>query len=449
MVKPLRNALFFLVGLGFLGGVLFIEREKLLLEAELILQSADNSAFVRAVALYLTAFMAVLLCRYLALLICSYLEYLGDKPEPALSLSKEEEALLPLVSIVVPAYNEGRVIAQAIRALLELDYPNYEIVVVDDGSTDDTYEQAMKLARTSGEISVRVISKHNGGKADALNVGIAHARGDFIFNMDGDTKLSPNTLRACIRHFSDPRVGAVAGNVKVINRENALTRLQALEYIEGLALVRKAQSYFRLVGIIPGPAGMFRKSTLLQIRGYDSDTYAEDCDTTLKLLMLGWHVHYEPTAIAWVETPSRPLDLIKQRYRWTRGLLQAVRKHKPSLFRPYREGVQFFILWHMIFESVLWPISNVLGHLFFVYIGFQYGLAVYLLYWWVQLTLLDMVAAAYCIVVEGEDVSLLAYAPLFRICYLLALDVSRVAAAVEEYRGVGMSWGKLEREGKL
>jgi cellulose synthase/poly-beta-1,6-N-acetylglucosamine synthase-like glycosyltransferase len=323
------------------------------------------------------------------------------------------------------------------------------VLVIDDGSTDDTYERAMEIARDSGDVPVRVIAKRNGGKADALNVGIAHARSDFIFNMDGDTKLSRNTLRACIRHFNDPRVGAVAGNVKVFNRENALTRLQALEYIEGLALVRKAQSYLRTVSIIPGPAGMFRKSALMQVHGYDGDTYAEDCDTTLKLLLLGWHVSHEPSAIAWVETPNHALDLIKQRYRWTRGILQAVRKYRTSLFRPRAGGINFFILWHMVFESVLWPLSNVVGNLFFLYIGVQHGLAIYLFYWWLQLTLLDVVAATYCVVLEEEDMSLLAYAPLFRICYLLALDVAKVLAAFEELCGFSMTWGKLERQGKL
>jgi poly-beta-1,6 N-acetyl-D-glucosamine synthase len=449
MVKTLRNTLLAAAGAGMLLCMLFLEQEKILLESELMLQSLRNSIFITAVAAYLTAFMAILLFRYIALIICSYLECLRSSPMAESTPAESDNAALPLISVVVPAYNEGIVIVQALRSLLELDYPNYEVLVIDDGSSDDTYEQAMAVARTSVNVPVKVIAKHNGGKADALNVGMAYARGDFIFNMDGDTKLSPNCLRACIRHFDDPRVGAVAGNVKVINRENALTRLQALEYIEGLALVRKAQSLFSTVSIVPGPAGMFRKKALMQVRGYDCDTFAEDCDTTLKLLLQGWHISYEPSAIAWVETPSRMLDLIKQRYRWTRGILQAVRKYRATLLQPRKGGVNFFILWYMVFESVLWPISNVAGNLFFAYIGFHHGLAVYLLYWWLQLTLLDIVAAVYCVVVEEEDMSLLAYAPLFRIFYLLVLDVAKVFAAFEELRGVSMTWGKLEREGKL
>jgi biofilm PGA synthesis N-glycosyltransferase PgaC len=448
MVKGLRLTLLVSMITAALLCLLLVEREKVLLESELILQSFKQNLLITLTALYLTAFLAILLVRYVVLIVCSYLEFLRSPP-PAQPSADDAQEPLPFVSVVVPAYNEGLVIAQSLRSLLELNYPHYEVLVVDDGSTDDTYERAMEVAHGSDTVPVQVITKHNGGKADALNVGIAHARGDFVFNMDGDTKLSRNTLRACIRHFDDPRVGAVAGNVKVLNRENALTRLQALEYVEGLAMVRKAQSFFRTVSIIPGPAGMFRKSALLQVRGYDSDTYAEDCDTTLKLLLLGWHISYEPTAHAWVETPSRLLGLIKQRYRWTRGILQAVRKYRSTLSQPRKGGVNFLILWYMVFESLLWPISNVAGNIFFAYIGLQYGLAVYLFYSWLQLTLLDIVAASYCLVLEDEDMSLLAYAPLFRVCYLLVMDVAKVLAAFEELRGLSMTWGKLEREGKL
>jgi biofilm PGA synthesis N-glycosyltransferase PgaC len=446
MVKRLLKPAVAAGSVGLLIWLPFLEHGRLLVESELALRSFGDDLFVTIAGMYLAFFMAILMFRYIALIVCSYLEYLRH---PGTAQDAADPATLPFISIVVPAYNEGPVITQALRSLLELDYPCYEVLVVDDGSTDDTYERAMEVAHMSERVEVKVITKRNGGKADALNAGMAHARGDFIFNMDGDTKLSRNTLRACIRHFDDPRVGAVAGNVKVLNRENMLTRLQALEYIEGLAMVRKAQSFFHTVSIVPGPAGLFRKCALMQVRGYDRDTYAEDCDITLKLLMQGWHVSYEPSAIAWVETPSGMLDLIKQRYRWSRGILQAIRKYRGALLHPRKSGVNCFVLWHMAFESIVWPVTTVLGSLFFIHIALQYGLAVYLLYWWLQLTLLDIVAATYCVVLEDEDVSLLAYAPLFRIFYLLTLDVAKVLATVEELQGSSMTWGKLERQGKL
>lgn len=410
-----------------------------------------ENTFMTAIAGYLLFFLALLIMRYAILILYSFLDHLEDlqRKRDAPAPRYQEEASLPMITIVVPAYNEGVVIAQALYALLKLDYPNYEVVVVDDGSTDDTYEQALAVAQESSQVPIRVITKRNGGKAEALNTGMTVARGEFILNMDGDTKLSPNTLRVCVLHFNNPRVGAVAGNVKVINRENIWTNIQALEYVEGLAMARKAQSFMRSVNIIPGPLGMFRKSVLQQVGGYDHDTFAEDCDLTLKMLVKGWHVAYEPAAIAWVESPSRLLDLLKQRYRWTRGILQATAKHSKALFSPRQSGVNFFILWYMLFEGILWPFSSLLGNLFFVFVGFKFGLATLLFFWWLQLTLLDVVAASYCVIIEEEDPVLIPYAVLFRMVYINITDIAKVFASIEEWRGTAMTWGKLEREGKL
>ncbi len=410
-----------------------------------------ESAVLTAISIYLLIFLTLLIIRYAVLIMYSFmehLEYLVKRDEES-HASPSPDTSLPMISLVVPAYNEGMVIQPAIRSLLLLDYPNYEVLVIDDGSTDDTYEKSLAVAREDHDVPIRVITKPNGGKADALNTGMTHARGEFVLNMDGDTKLSRNTLRACVRHFDNPNVGAVAGNVKVLNRDNMWTKLQALEYVEGLAMARKAQSFLRAVNIIPGPLGMFRKSVLQDAGGYDHDTFAEDCDLTLKLLMRGWHIAYEPTAIAWVETPSRLLDLLKQRYRWTRGILQATRKHRSALWNPRKAGINFFILWYMLFEGIMWPFSTVLGNLFFIYIGLKYGVVIFLFYWWLQLTILDIVAASYCVIVEEESPSLIMYSVGFRLFYITIIDISKVFATIEEWRGTTMTWGKLQREGKL
>ena len=410
-----------------------------------------ESYLLSAISIYLLIFLVILVVRYSVMILYSFMDHLEGmykKDKPSVNLQQDDNAL-PLISLVVPAYNEGVVIQAAIRSLLLLDYPNYEILVIDDGSTDDTYEKALGVAREPHSIPIRVITKRNGGKAEALNTGMTAARGEFILNMDGDSKLSSNTLRACIRHFDNPKIGAVAGNVKVINRENMWSNIQALEYVEGLAMARKAQSFLRIVNIIPGPLGMFRKTVLQQVGGYDHDTFAEDCDLTLKMLMRGWQIAYEPAAVAWVETPSQLLNLLKQRYRWTRGILQATNKHKASLWQPRTAGVNCFILWYMLFEGIMWPFSTLLGSIFFAYVGIQYGLSSLLFYWWLQLTILDVVAAAYCVVIEEEAPSLILYAVLFRLIYINIIDVSKVFATIEEWRGNTMTWGKLDREGKL
>lgn len=410
-----------------------------------------ESTVLTAITVYLFLFLCALILRYGVLIFYSFLDHIESlyKKKSAVPPRFSEEKSLPMVSVVVPAFNEGLVIQAALLALLKLDYPNYEIIVVDDGSTDDTYDKARQIAQEQTEIQIRVVTKRNAGKAEALNTGMTLARGELILNMDGDTKLSANSLRVCVPHFKNPSIGAVAGNVKVINRENMLTRIQSLEYVEGLAMARKAQSFIRSVNIIPGPLGMFRKSVLEQVGGYDHDTFAEDCDLTLKMLMRGWHIAYEPNAIAWVETPSGLLDLIKQRYRWTRGILQAIRKHSKALWHPRTTGINFFLLWYMLFEGIMWPFSTVLGNLFFIYVSFQYGLATLLFFWWLQLTVLDVVAAAYCVIIEEEEPSLIIYSVLFRLFYINIADISKVFATIEEWRGTAMGWGKLEREGKL
>lgn len=404
------------------------------------------------IGIYLISFLCLVVLRYLGMIVYSFMEHLSyvQSSEITFTENYQRDDTLPLISLIVPAFNEARMIQPALRNLMELDYPYFEVILVDDGSTDDTFELGSIVARESMRTKIRVVRKKNGGKADALNTGIALARGEFVVCMDADTKLAPETLRAMVRHFDDPRVGAVAGNVKVYNRENLLTRVQALEYVEGLAMARRAQSFLRSVNIIPGPCGMFRKSVLRSVGGFDTDTFAEDYDLTVKILLDGWYVGYEPMAVAWVETPSHILDLTKQRYRWTRGILQTMRKHQQTLWHPRRDGVvNTLLLWYMVFEGILWPISNVLGNALFCYVGLRYGVVIFILYWWLQLTLLDLIAAAYCVILEKEQPSLIPYAIVFRLFYILVIDVAKVLATIEEWSGSRMTWGKLEREGKL
>jgi len=399
------------------------------------------SAFVRGAMWVLLVFLVLLILRYAGLLWFSYLNHLErDDSEPA---------QLPLISVLVPAYNEGAVIQGSIRSLLELDYPRYEIVVIDDGSKDDTYTKASSYAGDHGRALVRVVRKENGGKARALNTGISLANGEFILCMDGDSALHPLTLRRAVRHFASPHIGAVAGSVKVVNRTNLLSSLQALEYVEGLNMVRAAQGFFRLVNIIPGPIGIFRRSALEGVGGYDHDTFAEDCDLTLKLLIDGWQVAYEPEAIAYTEAPEKLLDLLKQRYRWTRGILQAIAKHKRALVDP-RQGLGIsFTLWYMIFEGILWPSMNVFAHILFIFVAARYGTALPLVLWWAQLTILDLAAALYCVATEEERISLVPYALLYRAFFALTIDVAKLFATLEELLRLRMEWGKLDRIGRI
>jgi cellulose synthase/poly-beta-1,6-N-acetylglucosamine synthase-like glycosyltransferase len=404
-----------------------------------------SSLFIQGSMYILFAFLVILVLRYFLLMWFSYLDHLEELTQEA------GPVFTPRVSIIVPAFNEGKVIESSIRSLLELDYPNFEIIVVDDGSSDDTFQKARRFEGLHGlhRIPVRVLSQPNGGKARALNRGISLAEGALVLCMDGDSKLTPQTLRRAVRHFVDPTIGAVAGNVKVVNRHNLLCRLQALEYIEGLNLVRKAQGFFRIVNIIPGPIGIFRRRVLEQVRYYAADTYAEDCDLTLNILMHGWRIKYEPEAIAYTEAPESIRDLIRQRYRWTRGILQSIRKHKRALVSFQHGSTNTFVLWYMIFEGLLWPAMNVASNLLFITLGAFYGYSHFAVFWWLQLTILDLGAALYCVSIEREALLLVPYSVFYRLFFVLAIDVCKLLGTVDELLGLRMSWGKLERSGRL
>jgi poly-beta-1,6 N-acetyl-D-glucosamine synthase len=395
---------------------------------------------VRLVVISLIIFLAILFMRYFSLLWFGFLQLLEKTMRP-----HDADAPLPPVSIIVPAYNEGAVLESAIEALLRIDYPTFEIIIVDDGSSDNTVTVARRWEGFHGNVEIRVFHKKNGGKATALNTGIAQARYAFVLCMDADSAIEPDSLREAVPHFQDESVGAVAGNVKVVNRENLLTRLQALEYIEGLNLPRRAQGFIAAVNIVPGPVGLFRMDALQEVGGYDNDTFAEDADLTLKLITAGWKIVYEENAIAWTQAPRKVLDLIQQRYRWTRGILQAIRKRKRILLEPFPD----FPLWlsgmEMAFEGILWPVLNVYGHLFFALVALLYGMGELLLYWWILLTLLDLVAALITVSMEEESLSLVPLAVIYRFFFILFLDVTKTFAAIEEAFKLGMEWGKLRR----
>ena len=395
---------------------------------------------VRLVLISLIIFLAILFVRYFALLWFGYLQHTEKTIRGG-----DESDFTPPVTVIVPAYNEAGVLDDAIDALLQLDYPAYEIIVVDDGSTDDTASVARGWEGQHGNVEVRVLNKANGGKATALNTGIAHARYIFILCMDADSSIEPQTLRVVMPHFIDPSVGAVAGNVKIVNRDHWLTRLQALEYIEGLNMPRRAQGFIGAVNIVPGPVGVFRLDALHEVGGYDIDTFAEDADLTLKLVTAGWKIIYEDEAITWTQGPTNVLDLIQQRYRWTRGILQATRKRKGILLRPFPDFPLWLSAIEMVFEGVLWPVLNVYAHLFFAVVALVYGMGELLLYWWILLTLLDLVVALITVSMEEESLGLVPYAIAYRFFFILFLDVTKTFAAVEEALNLGMDWGKLRR----
>lgn len=251
----------------------------------------------------------------------------------------------PLVSILVPAYNEEATIEAALESLLQLAYPNYEIVFVDDGSSDRTLSLARAFDRRNNAVAVHVHSKPNAGKWSALNLAFRLAKGEFVLCIDADSRLDPDALEHLVRAMlRDENIGAVAGQIRVRNRGSILTRLQALEYLNCNGTLRAAQTLTGDVLVVPGPLGLFRRSAMQEVwdrRGaarevddsqgryvgpYEDDTFAEDFDLSIGLRSVGYSITYEPRAVSHTEAPVTVLGLLNQRYRWQRGSIQVLRK---------------------------------------------------------------------------------------------------------------------------
>lgn len=445
MRRPHYSVLFIagLVALVVLGALVVIG-------IVLTLQSPTEyrSLATQSIAILMLVFLALLLLRYGSLVWLAYLQSVEEANATA-DGADGRGRYLPPVSIILPAYNEAAVIEGAIRSLLRLDYPRYEIIVVDDGSTDDTARIASRFVGDFDSVRVRLYRKSNGGKASALNLGLQNADHPFVLTMDGDSMIAPRTLRESMHHFLRDDVAAVAGNVKVGNRVNLLTRLQALEYIEGLNIPRRAQALIRAVAIVPGPVGIFRRDVLLQVGGYDSDTFAEDADLTLKLLSHGWRVVYEDRAIARTEAPETMRDLMKQRYRWTRGILQSLDKYRSTVWS--REGdaaVRVSIL-NLLFEILVWPALNIFGHVGFSIVALAYGMPTTVVAWWLLITLMEVAVALLAVSLEEEELALVPMAVLYRFFFIFVIDVAKLLASIEEFLKLEMNWGKLARTGTV
>lgn len=351
----------------------------------------------------------------------------------------------PFVSILVPAYNEGKVIGKTIKSLLRSQYPDFEIIVIDDGSTDETRKVALSF-QSSGK--VRVLTKENGGKASALNAGLAAALGEIIVTLDGDTIFTPTTVRQLVRHFADPSIGAVAGVIKVGNRSNILTKWQALEYISGIAVDRQAQGIMQAIAIVPGACSAWRKSAIIEAGGHSSATLAEDCDLTLAIQKAGYRIVQEMHAIAYTEAPDSLRALMKQRFRWTFGNMQSLWKHRGMIGRR-RYGFLGLVVMPFFVFTIFVPL------LFtpFVYIQLIVSLLngdwVTAVVYFGIFTLVHLVLATVAVLLSRERFSLIFLVPFYRMIY----DPIRVyilyASFVAALKGRRNGWGKLQRTGAV
>src|SRR6266853_1284918 len=263
----------------------------------------------------------------------------------------------PLVTVIIPAFNEEKGIENTVRSVLASDYPRLRTIVADDGSTDSTSAVVReKFSREIADGRVLLLTKPNAGKASALNEALKHTDDEIYIGIDADTVIAPTAITILVPHFADPKVGAVAGNAKVGNRVNLWTRWQALEYITSQNFERRALSVFGAVSVVPGAIGAWRVSAVRQAGGYHTDTVAEDADLTMSLLRRSYRVEYEDRALAYTEAPTHASSLMRQRFRWSFGILQAVWKHR-GVFA--RKGVLGWVaLPNILIFQILLPLVS-------------------------------------------------------------------------------------------
>jgi cellulose synthase/poly-beta-1,6-N-acetylglucosamine synthase-like glycosyltransferase/peptidoglycan/xylan/chitin deacetylase (PgdA/CDA1 family)/spore germination protein YaaH len=263
----------------------------------------------------------------------------------------------PRVAVLIPAYNEETVIVRTIRSVLNSDYQNLHIIVIDDGSSDRTFEVARDAY--TAEIAagrVQVLTKANGGKAAALNYALDRLEEEIYVGIDADTVIAADAISKLIPHFEDPRIGAMAGNAKVGNRVNLWTRWQALEYITSQNFERRALDLFHVVTVVPGAIGAWRTAPVKAAGGYPLNTVAEDADLTMNILEQGLRVDYEDRSLAFTEAPIDASGLMRQRFRWSFGTLQAIWKHRAAFVRNKAMGL--FALPNILIFQMFLPLVS-------------------------------------------------------------------------------------------
>src|SRR2546426_5373334 len=363
-----------------------------------------------------------------------------------------------LVSVIVPAYNEELVIEGTIRSLLASDYQNYEIIVVDDGSKDRTSEIVRE--KFGNDDRVYLITTTNIGKAAALNLGLRHARGGVVIALDADTLFVPQTIGALAHRFYDSQLGAIAGNAKVGNRINIVTRWQALEYITSQNMDRRAFASLNCITVVPGAVGAWRRDLLDQVGGFPADTLAEDQDLTLNIRRMGYNIGYEENAIAWTEAPDSLRTLAGQRFRWAFGTLQCMWKHLDALFRPRYGTLGFIALPNVWIFQILFPLISPVMDLMLCYVLISSGLdwlqqpkgysstaLRQVLFYYALFLAIDWVAACFAFLLEKkEDWRLLWWLFLQRFCYRQVMYYVMIKSVAVAARGTTGGWGKLDRK---
>jgi peptidoglycan-N-acetylglucosamine deacetylase len=376
----------------------------------------------------------------------------------------EVEGYRPRVAVLIPAYNEEKVIVRTVQAALASDYPDLRVILIDDGSSDRTLEVARTaFDREEASGQVLILTKPNSGKAEALNFGLEYLRDEEIFvGIDADTVIAHDAVSRLVPHFINPRVAAVAGNAKVGNRVNLWTRWQALEYITSQNFERRALNTLGAVSVVPGAIGAWRTAAVRQAGGYHIDTVAEDADLTMALLERGYRIEYEDLALAYTEAPVTANGLMRQRFRWSFGILQSVWKHRAAFGR---KGVLGWVaLPNIVVFQIMLPLVSPFIDLMFSVGAIWYLIQKFyhpestdpasfqrLLVFFVAFLVIDFFASAVAFALERrrpearEDTWLLTQVWLQRFAYRQLFSVVLLKTLKRALTGQRFAWDKLER----
>ena len=309
-----------------------------------------------------------------------------------------DKGVWPLVSVIVPAYNEQVNAIRTVKSLLAQDYPNLEIIFVDDGSKDETYSVVRE--HFIANANVRVYTKTNGGKASALNFGIQKSNADFVVCIDADTQLKTDAVTELMRKFDNKNVAAVAGNVKVGNQVNMITRWQSIEYITSQNFDRRAFDLLNCITVVPGAIGAFRKDAVLIAGGFTTDTLAEDCDLTMRLHMHGYSIRNCNSAISYTEAPETFRQFLKQRFRWSFGVMQCFWKHRRAVFNPRYKNFGMVAMPNILVYQMILPFLAPLADIILVLsiIAASLGVIVasipHIILYYIIFTFIDIAGAA-------------------------------------------------------
>ncbi len=370
------------------------------------------------------------------------------------------EKYKPSVSVIVPAFNEHRVIVRTIESLLRSEYDDFEIIVVDDGSTDETFEIVKRTFAGNARVSIH--QKTNAGKAAALNYGWRQSTGDVIIALDADTLFTPQTLPALAHRFADPTIGAVAGNAKVGNRINIVTKWQALEYVTSQNFDRRAFASLNCITVVPGSVGAWRRSVLEEVGGFSSDTLAEDQDLTIHVRKLGYRIGYEEAAIGLTEAPDSLRNLAKQRFRWSYGTLQCMWKHKNALLNPRYGTLGFIAMPNVWIFQVLFPLISPIMDMVFAWTLISALLTSLehqeeyahtptnlnqVIFYYALFLAVDWFGAFLAFMMERtEQKRLLGWLLIQRFGYRQVMYWVMVKSVYTAIKGAVVGWGKLERK---